>query len=104
MIDARGATPGRAVPVEQLVEAMWPEERMLPNSASNRFHKTLSTFRKLVSASLIERVDEGYRIPVAYAVRVVEGGQVVASCPSGQPWAHHRMAVDRLMDLERRKR
>lgn len=104
LIDARGATPGRAVHVEELVEAMWPEERMLPESASNRFHKTLSTFRKRVSASLIERVDEGYRIPIPYAVRVVEGGQVVASCPPGQPWAHHRMAVDRLLDLERRNR
>lgn len=100
LVEARGEAPGVPVALDPLVAAMWPDERILPESASNRFHKTLSTFRKRVSATLIERTDDGYRIPPEVGVRVEHGARLCAACAPHKPWSHHPTAVARLIELE----
>ena len=56
LVEQRGAAPREGVSADALIEAIWPDERMTPESANNRFHKTLSTFRKRFGKAFVERV------------------------------------------------
>lgn len=88
LVEARGTAPGESVHLEDVIEALWPDERMSFDSAHNRLHKTLSTFRKKVSRELLDRVDDGYRIPPQWRIVVLSGRLVTRVCDSHQAWHH----------------
>jgi len=52
--------PGEAVSATELLQAGWPDERMLPSSGANRLKWALSTLRALGIGDTLERSDEGY--------------------------------------------
>jgi hypothetical protein len=93
LIQARGDAPDEHVSIDELVDALWPDERMSLESAANRFHKTLSTFRKQISRELLERHDDGYCIPSRWRVVVVEGRLAVAVCNPDATWHHDARAI-----------
>jgi predicted ATPase len=50
------------VAAEQIQEALWPGERILPDAAQNRIHKVVSLLRKAGLGPLIQRETDGYRL------------------------------------------
>lgn len=64
--------PGRTASVDELLEAGWPDEVVLPASGKARVYVAVSTLRKLLGLpELIERLDEGYRLNPDAPIRVV---------------------------------
>lgn len=53
---------------DALRSAGWPDERMLPQSATDRLHKSISLLRRRVGSALIQRFETGYRLDPAVEV------------------------------------
>jgi predicted ATPase len=69
LIAAHHASPADGVPWEQLVEGIWPGERMLPSAAKNRLRVTMARLRKLGLGAALIGEGEGYRLDVGVIVR-----------------------------------
>lgn len=54
--------PGRAVYVDELLDAGWPGESPLPEAGNNRVYVAISTLRKMGLADHLQRWDGGYRL------------------------------------------
>jgi hypothetical protein len=63
----RGA-PGEAVPVDDLIRAGWPGERIVAEAALNRIHVALTTLRKLGLRELLVTADGGYMLDPAVPI------------------------------------
>lgn len=74
LVERRLETPGDALTVDDLLEAGWPGEQVMPFAGRNRVHVALTTLRGLGLRGLIEATDEGYRLdPAVPVVRVGQG-------------------------------
>ncbi len=62
LIEAAERTPGRAVPTHELLSVVWPGDKALRSSLTNRLWSTLSKLRREGLGATVERVDEGYRL------------------------------------------
>ncbi len=47
---------------EQLIEEVWPEQKLTVDAASNRVYVTVNSLRKLGLQDRLQRVDDGYRL------------------------------------------
>ena len=68
LTERRVQEPGKALSVEHLVAAGWPNQTLLPDSAANRLYVAMSTLRGL--GFPVQRRDDGYLLPVGLAVRL----------------------------------
>lgn len=68
--------PGRSLPLQTLVRAGWPGERVLPAAAKNRLHVTIARLRRVLA---LQSGVDGYRLDPKTAMRLAEPGEV----PSG---------------------
>jgi hypothetical protein len=62
--------PGEGVPVEEVVRAGWPRERISATAALNRAYVALATLRKLGLRDLIVTGAGGYLLNPAVVVRL----------------------------------
>lgn len=62
LVRTHRTAPGRAVPVDRLIAAGWPEDRASRRSLVNRLHVALSKLRRSGLRPLLERVPRGYRL------------------------------------------
>jgi DNA-binding winged helix-turn-helix (wHTH) protein len=69
LIAARGARPGLPMSAEELIEQVWPGERMTHESAKNRLHVAVTTLRKLGLRDVLQSEGRGYLL--APALRVI---------------------------------
>jgi predicted ATPase len=60
LADTRGADPGRALSVAELVERGWPGEKVHPEAGADRVYMALSTLRKMGLRGVILSRDDGY--------------------------------------------
>jgi len=65
LVEKRVSHPGEPLSAEALIAAGWPGERMGAQAALNRLHVTLATLRRLGLKTLLQRVDDGYRLDEA---------------------------------------
>lgn len=72
LIEQRLEAPGRALPLELLVEAGWPGEKIQSDAAQNRMYVALATLRKLGLKELLLSGDQGYALDPSIPVRWVE--------------------------------
>lgn len=72
LLRARQADPGAACTWEQLVEAAWPGERMMPTAAAHRVRVAVSTLRKLGLRERLMTASEGYLLDPTCPVARVE--------------------------------
>lgn len=68
-VDGHVSTPGRALRVEELVAAGWPDERVRADAGARRVYTAVSTLRRRGLRAWIVKQDDGYRL--ADALRVV---------------------------------
>lgn len=54
--------PGRTSSTWELLEAGWPDEKVLPDAGANRVYAAVKRLRNMGLRGVIERHDEGYRI------------------------------------------
>jgi tetratricopeptide (TPR) repeat protein len=68
LVEERDRAPGHPLTVDQLLEAGWPGERVLPDAGASRVYVALGTLRKLGLREVILSRDGGYlldpRVPV----------------------------------------
>lgn len=64
--------PGTPVPRAELVDAGWPDERILPKAAANRLGVALTTLRKLGLRDQLLRRRDGYLLTPSVTVRRVD--------------------------------
>jgi tetratricopeptide (TPR) repeat protein len=62
---------GHGLPLEVLIEAGWPGERVLPDAAANRLYVLLNQLRKLGLRSHLHRTDQGYLLDPTLSVHYV---------------------------------
>jgi predicted ATPase len=60
LADTRGAHPGRALTVPELVEHGWPGEKVQAEAGADRVYMALSTLRKMGLRGVIISRDDGY--------------------------------------------
>ena len=60
LLESRLSDPGRALPLQELLEAGWPGERVLPAAAANRVYVALATLRKMGLKDVLRSNDSGY--------------------------------------------
>ena len=63
---------GAPLTVDQVLEAGWPDERILPDAGRARVYMAISTLRKLGLGPLMERMDEGYRFAPGLSLQLVD--------------------------------
>jgi predicted ATPase len=73
---ARASERGEAVGIDELIEAVWPGERMRLESARNRLHVALHQLRKLGLRELVVSSEAGYRFDPRLSVVVDDGRSV----------------------------
>lgn len=61
--------PGRASSVDELVAVGWPNQKLLPHSATNRLYVAVSTLRGLGIG--VQRRDDGYLLPPSLPVELM---------------------------------
>jgi tetratricopeptide (TPR) repeat protein len=70
-VDAREQTPGKGLPMDALITAGWPDERILPHAAANRVYVAIATLRKLGLRDVLVSHEDGYLLdPATPLVRV----------------------------------
>ncbi len=62
---ARDERPGAEVTSDELLEAAWPGERVLPAAGAHRVRVAVATLRKLGLKDVIQTGEEGYRLSPA---------------------------------------
>lgn len=62
--------PEAQLSTEEVVTALWPDERMAWQSALDRVHQAVRRLRKPLGADLVERLPDGYRLLVEPALVV----------------------------------
>lgn len=60
LADRRRVAAGESSTLHQVVAAGWPEERILPQAATNRVYVAMATLRKLGLSSVLLTTDRGY--------------------------------------------
>ena len=65
----RREAPGEPVPVEDVIRAGWPDERIDARSALNRAYVALATLRKLGLRGILQTTAGGYCLHPGVAVR-----------------------------------
>ena len=55
-------SPGEPLPAQELIEQVWPEDRITPDAAQNRLHVTLSTLRGAQLKEHIHHHEGGYML------------------------------------------
>lgn len=62
LVRERSAAPGNALPLAELFQAGWPDERIAAKAASNRVYVTLTKLRHLGLAGLVLSRDDGFLV------------------------------------------
>jgi tetratricopeptide (TPR) repeat protein len=70
LAEHREAQPGTAIPIDQLIAAAWPGQKMVRSSALNRLHVAFATLRSLGLKDVLQRRGEGYLLTPAIALRI----------------------------------
>jgi predicted ATPase len=73
LADQRVAAPGRAVTVDELVDATWPGERMRVSSAQARVYATIRALRRLGLDGALVTSGGGYLVHTSVAVGASRG-------------------------------
>ncbi|MEM9456372.1 MAG: tetratricopeptide repeat protein [Myxococcota bacterium] len=68
LADEHRANPGAGLPLETLLEAGWPGERVMPSAGANRVYVALTTLRKLGLRKVLLSQDDGYLLDPALPV------------------------------------
>jgi predicted ATPase len=68
----RAEEPGAVLTIEDLIDAGWPGETLVPSAARNRLHVALASLRKKGLDGVLEHVEGGYRLSPDVAFRVAE--------------------------------
>ncbi|MEZ4240343.1 MAG: hypothetical protein R3F59_30160 [Myxococcota bacterium] len=68
LVEQRLAAPGVALPLDAVLAAGWPGERILPEAGANRVYVAMATLRKLGLAAALLTRDDGYLLDPALAV------------------------------------
>ena len=71
-----GAKHGDHASFEELVDRLWPGEKMTQASAQNRLQVSLSSLRSLGLREILQRTDKGYRLDPAHPVLVRPASEV----------------------------
>lgn len=58
--EARESRPGEGMSVDALIQAGWPDERILPHAAANRVYVAIATLRKLGLRDVLLSREDGY--------------------------------------------
>ena len=69
----RRDAPGTISSIDEIVAAVWPNERMLPRAALNRVRVAMATLRKLGLREWIAHRDDGYLLDPTERIEIVEG-------------------------------
>jgi hypothetical protein len=75
LLERHRTEPGRTSSTWELPEAGWPGEKVLPDAGANRVYAALKRLRNMGLRNVIERREDGYRIPVQ--ARITEIGDEV---------------------------
>ncbi len=67
----RVGAPGKALTADDLLEAGWKGEKMIPSAAKNRLYVTIATLRKIGLKDVLRGGDEGYLLDPAVPCRMV---------------------------------
>jgi predicted ATPase len=67
---ARVASPGAPVPIEALVAAGWPREKMRNDAATKRLHTAIWSLRRAGIEAMIVTSDEGYALDPSIALEL----------------------------------
>lgn len=73
LIDHHREAPGCGLSLDELQEAGWPGERMLPDAAANRIHVGMTQLRKLGLKAWLRRSREGYFLDPALPIELLDG-------------------------------
>lgn len=73
LIEAHRHSPGQSVTTEQLLQAVWPQDKAKRSSLENRLWAAVSKLRKAGFDRVIERAEGGYRIPPDVIVLFKQG-------------------------------
>ena len=68
LVDNHRDDPGAGLPLDALLEAGWPGERMVPSAGANRVYVALTTLRKLGLRKYLLSQDDGYLLDPAMPV------------------------------------
>ncbi len=71
LADEHGANPGAGLPLETLLEAGWPGERVMPSAGANRVYVALTALRKLGLRAVLLSQDDGYLLDPALPIERV---------------------------------
>jgi hypothetical protein len=71
LVRARQEQPGVALPLDALLAAGWPGERVLPQAGASRVYVVLATLRRLGLRGLLLSRDGGYLLDPKVPLRVV---------------------------------
>ena len=72
LLDARKATPGKALSVSDMLDRAWPDEKLLPQAGANRVYVAMTTLRKMGLRNLLVRTDTGYVLDPEVPLRIIE--------------------------------
>jgi hypothetical protein len=72
LAEARLAQPGKALDMKTLIDAGWPDEKILPIAARNRLYMAISKLRTLGLGDALGRSSRGYSLDPAIALERVE--------------------------------
>jgi hypothetical protein len=62
--------PGAVLTMQQLLEAGWPGERIIPEAGANRVYVALAQLRRLGMRDILERRGGGYRLALTTSLRM----------------------------------
>jgi len=72
LIDARLDAPGRGTPVDALIAAGWPGEKMQRDAGLNRLYVAIAALRRAGLGTDLERDESGYRLRPGMRVELTE--------------------------------
>jgi hypothetical protein len=78
---AHARVPDAVVSIEELIETLWPGERLIGDSGSGRLHSTFTQLRNLGFRDVIHRTDAGYAIARGAATWIWHDGLLLEHIP-----------------------